>query len=106
MLLAEALHWPAYKSRHLGRNDLQLQHEIGLVRFAPNADGSSGTVARLIPEIVPPEGDIGGWTVEPFSDSTEVHLLCHLCCCEGESYNWSTVFVALIFWLQRRSYVI
>ena len=60
MMLAEALRWPAYKSRHLGRNDLQLQDEIALVRFAPNADGSSDTVARLIPEIVPPEGDIGG----------------------------------------------
>ena len=77
-MLAEAQDLPAYKFRRLGRNDLQLQHEIVLVRFAPGADGSSGTVARLIPENVPSLSRMYGWTVEPVSESTEVHLLCHL----------------------------
>ena len=82
-MLTEVVEFPAYKSRHLGQNDLQFRHEIALVRFAPNADGSSGTVARLIPENVPSLSKMNGWTVELVSESTEVHLLCHLYCRQG-----------------------
>ena len=86
-MLAEVQEYPAYKTKCLGRNDFHFQHDVALVRFAPNADDSSGTVARLIPENVPSLSKMNGWTAEPVSESTEVHLLCHLYCREGEAIS-------------------
>ena len=76
MMLAAAEDFRGNRSRGLGRNDLYLLPTTALVRFTPSAEG--GPTATLVFENVPFPSKLSGWTVQPFSSSTEVHLLSNL----------------------------